>query len=97
MGLALPSTAWTGEQTRMTKTGTVRDFVSPVLMANRDYTYDIRAVWTDRDGHEVVRERQMTVHPGDRLDVDFTTIQEPSEPAPGPTLRTLPPPERPRR
>jgi uncharacterized protein (TIGR03000 family) len=87
--------------TRMTKTGTDRDFVTPALLANRDYTYDIRAVWTDKDGREVVRERQLTVRAGDKLDVDLLAAprakERPPEEAPAPTLRTIPRPERPRR
>jgi uncharacterized protein (TIGR03000 family) len=83
---------------RMSKTGLVRDFVTPELLANRDYTYDVRLEWRDKDGREVSRERQMTVRAGDKLDVDLLAAEpEPPEKLESPTLRTRPLPERPRR
>jgi uncharacterized protein (TIGR03000 family) len=80
---------------RMTNTGPIRDFVTPLLLANRDYTYDIRATWRDPNGVEVTRKRHITVRAGDRLDVDMqadertTTAPKPV----APTLRTAPLPE----
>lgn len=80
---------------RMTRTGTIRDFVTPLLLANRDYTYDIRAVWRNADGVEVSRTRRVTVHAGDKLDIDLLTPEQPSTPPQpaAPTLRTMPMPE----
>jgi len=84
---------------RMTKTGTVRDFVTPALLTSRTYTYDVRAVWEDKDGRPVVRERQLTVRSGDKIDLDM--MAAPSETQPEqlsqPTLRTAPLPRAPRR
>lgn len=80
---------------RMTKTGSVRDFVTPVLLANRDYTYDIRAIWRDVNGVEVTRTRRVTVHAGDKLDVDMLADEQtrtPPKPT-APTLRTAPLPQ----
>jgi uncharacterized protein (TIGR03000 family) len=81
---------------RMTKTGTIRDFVTPLLLNNRDYTYDIRAIWRNAEGVEVTRTRHLTVRAGDRLEVDFLTpeaqLSTPQQPA-APTLRTMPPPD----
>jgi uncharacterized protein (TIGR03000 family) len=78
---------------RMTKTGTIRDFVTPLLLANRDYTYDIRAIWRNADGVEVTRTRQIAVRAGDKLDVDLLapeqTPRSTQTPA-APTLRTMP-------
>jgi uncharacterized protein (TIGR03000 family) len=82
--------------TRMTKTGPVRDFVSPPLLNNRDYTYDIRAIWRDKDGREIEKERQVKVKPGDKLDIDLLAPETNLEAQPsGPALRTMPRPERP--
>jgi uncharacterized protein (TIGR03000 family) len=78
---------------RMTKTGTIRDFVTPLLLANREYTYDIRAIWRNADGVEVTRTRQIPVHAGDKLDVDLLAPEPPprSTQLPvAPTLRTMP-------
>jgi uncharacterized protein (TIGR03000 family) len=63
-------------------TGPERLFESPPLERGRNYRYDIRAVWSDNQGHEVVQERTVLVRAGDQLTIDFLS------PAPGPTLRT---------
>jgi uncharacterized protein (TIGR03000 family) len=87
------------QDTRMTKTGTVRDFVTQPLLTSRDYTYDIRAAWDDKNGRSHVSERHLTVRAGDKIDVDMTG--RPSEPPPEEpkqrTLRTSPLPIRPGR
>jgi uncharacterized protein (TIGR03000 family) len=84
--------------TRMTGTGTVRDFVTPALATNRDYTYDIRAVWRDQAGREVSRERHLTVRANDKLDIDLAAPEEqPREKMDSPTLRTIPRPKLPQR
>ena len=46
----------------------------PVAAAEpgRNYTYDVRATWKDREGQEVVRTRRLTVRAGDHLEVDLT-------------------------
>jgi uncharacterized protein (TIGR03000 family) len=66
----------------MDLTGPERHFVTPLLVPKRNYQYDVRAVWNDNQGREVVQDRQVLVHAGDRLNVDFRS------PAPNPTLRT---------
>jgi uncharacterized protein (TIGR03000 family) len=52
-------------------TGGVRNFVSPRLTPGREYIYDIRAVW-QQDGHAVEQARQVAVHAGAKITVDFT-------------------------
>jgi uncharacterized protein (TIGR03000 family) len=52
--------------------GALRQFQSPPLSAGRNYTYDLRATWKDREGREVVRTRHLTVRAGDHLEVDLT-------------------------
>jgi len=82
----------------MTKAGRVRNFVTPALLASRDYTYDIKAVWDRKDGRPVVHERQITVRAGDKLDIDMTAPVTESQPEElrQPELRTAPLPRRPR-
>jgi uncharacterized protein (TIGR03000 family) len=70
---------------RMTKGGSVRDFVSPPLPVGKPFTYTARAIWME-NGQEVSRERQIQVRAGDRVDIDFL-LPETTEP---PTLRTRP-------
>jgi uncharacterized protein (TIGR03000 family) len=58
--------------THMSQTGSVREFVSPPLTPGMAYTYDIRARWMV-DGVAVDRTKQVVVHAGDQLTVDFIT------------------------
>jgi uncharacterized protein (TIGR03000 family) len=55
---------------RMTQMGTEREFVSPPLTEGRDYSYDVRARWTE-DGREVNRTRKISFHAGERRVIDF--------------------------
>src|SRR5262249_20261317 len=66
----------------MELTGPERSFVSPPLTPGRNYQYDVRAVWNDDQGHEVVQDRKVPVRAGGRVTVDFRT------PPASPTLRT---------
>jgi uncharacterized protein (TIGR03000 family) len=66
----------------MELTGPERNFVSPPLTPGRNYQYDVRAVWNDEQGREVVRDRKVPVRAGGRVTVDFLT------PPASPTLRT---------
>jgi uncharacterized protein (TIGR03000 family) len=68
----------------MEQTGPERHFVTPPLTPGRNYQYDVRAVWTDNQGREVVQDRKVPVHAGDRLTIDFLA------PPPSATLRTRP-------
>jgi uncharacterized protein (TIGR03000 family) len=68
----------------MDLTGPERHFVSPPLIPGRNYQYDVRAVWNDDQGQEVVQDRKVPVRAGGRVSVDFRT------PAANPTLRTRP-------
>ena len=58
-----------GERTG--RSGTVRQFRSPPLVAGRSYTYDILALWGS--GGATSKElRHVSVRAGDRITVDFT-------------------------
>ena len=58
-----------GQKTR--QPGTLRQFVSPPLTPNQDYTYEVRARWTE-GGKEVVQTRRIAVSAGSWKTVDFT-------------------------
>jgi len=50
--------------------GTFREFESPPLAPGMNYTYHIRADWT-QDGRKVEQTRNVPVQTGTRLEVDF--------------------------
>ena len=60
---------FSGHETK--EQGTFREFVTPSLADNRTYSYEMRAKWTE-NGQAVDRTREILVHPGDRIHVDFT-------------------------
>jgi uncharacterized protein (TIGR03000 family) len=60
-----------GEQT--SEQGGFRQFVSPALEPNENYTYEIKASWME-NGQPVERTRKFRVRPGQRLDVDFLAM-----------------------
>jgi uncharacterized protein (TIGR03000 family) len=61
-----------GEKT--SQTGALREFVTPALEPGQQYSYDIRARWTE-NGQEVVRDRNVIFHAGDRLMVNMLAAQ----------------------
>jgi uncharacterized protein (TIGR03000 family) len=52
--------------------GAIRDFESPALAPGREYVYDVKLRWRDRDGQEVTRTRQLTVSANGYVSVDLT-------------------------
>ena len=66
------------------QTGAVRQFVSPPLAPGQEYTYEVRARWTE-GGKEVVQTRRLDVRAGSWKGVDFTRpapeVVEPPKPA----------------
>jgi uncharacterized protein (TIGR03000 family) len=50
--------------------GPLRQFVSPPLSRNHNYTYEITAAWTENGG-TVERTRKVEVSPGQPVNVDF--------------------------
>jgi len=52
--------------------GESRSFVSPPLNSGSNYTYGIRATWKE-GGRTIERKRQVTVHAGDRLNLNLAT------------------------
>ena len=61
---------WFG-QGKTQQSGTMREFVSPALTPGQDFTYDIKARWTE-GGQEVVQTRHVDVSAGAWKTVDFT-------------------------
>jgi uncharacterized protein (TIGR03000 family) len=71
MNVRVPADAqiWVDGQ-KTSQTGSFRQFESPPLNPDREYTYHIRAQWRE-NGREVTRNRDLRVHAGDRLTVDL--------------------------
>jgi len=61
-----------GQQTK--QTGPMRELVTPALDPGQEFSYDIRARWTE-NGQEVDRHRKVTFHAGDRLMVNLMAPQ----------------------
>jgi uncharacterized protein (TIGR03000 family) len=59
------------EGAKTQQTGSLRHFVSPALTPGQDFTYDIRARWTDENGNVVDRTRHVPVHAGGQVMVNF--------------------------
>jgi uncharacterized protein (TIGR03000 family) len=55
---------------KTSQSGQVRQFETPSLDPAQEYTYEVRARWTE-NGHNVNRARRLSVHAGDRLGVNF--------------------------
>jgi uncharacterized protein (TIGR03000 family) len=68
-------------------TGTRREFVSPPLAPGRDYTYEVRARWSE-GGRRFDQTKTVLVRAGEHVLVNFTnTAPQPEAPQP----RPLPP------
>jgi uncharacterized protein (TIGR03000 family) len=63
-----------GEKT--SQTGAVRNFLSPALERGKNFTYEVRARWTDDAGKVVERTQQVKVRAGGRSTADFTTPEK---------------------
>jgi uncharacterized protein (TIGR03000 family) len=53
-----------------TQTGAVREFVSPSLTPGSEYLYHVRVQWAE-NGKTVERNRDVTVHSGDRIHLNI--------------------------
>ena len=71
--IRLPENAslWVGGA-KMDSTGAVRRFYSPPLQPGHEYTYTLRARWTDANGSPVERTKSVDVKPGAWIGVDFS-------------------------
>jgi uncharacterized protein (TIGR03000 family) len=69
------------EGTKMTSTGSVREYQSPPLTPGSGYTYDIRARWNE-NGHEVTQTQQVDVAAGSRVNVHFPVQERKAPTAP---------------
>jgi uncharacterized protein (TIGR03000 family) len=58
---------------KTTQTGMTRSFVSPPLKPGQNFSYEIKAKWTE-DGKEFSRTRKVPVHSGEWLIVDLTRM-----------------------
>jgi uncharacterized protein (TIGR03000 family) len=69
--------------TQTSQQGTERTFHSPPLENGYNYSYTIKARWTE-NGKAVDRERRVTVQPGQTVAVNFRTSAGESVPSPRP-------------
>jgi len=53
------------------QTGSSRDFITPPLPTGKEFSYAIRAEWTD-NGHKVESTRRIRIHAGDRVSLDLS-------------------------
>jgi len=51
--------------------GSSRDFITPPLSTGKEFSYAIRAEWTD-NGHKVESTRRIRIHAGDRVSLDLS-------------------------
>jgi uncharacterized protein (TIGR03000 family) len=51
-------------------TGSVRPFTTPALESGKDYSYEIRARWTEA-GRQVEQTRKVNFRSGDRMTLNF--------------------------
>jgi uncharacterized protein (TIGR03000 family) len=58
------------EGTKMTSTGSVRQYTSPPLTPGTRYTYEVRARWTE-NGQEVTQTQEVKVAAGTNVNVKF--------------------------
>jgi uncharacterized protein (TIGR03000 family) len=58
------------EGTKMTSTGSVREYRSPPLTPGARYTYEVRARWTE-NGQEVTQTQEVKVAAGANVNVKF--------------------------
>jgi uncharacterized protein (TIGR03000 family) len=72
---------------RTQQTGVVREFASPALVPGQNYTYQVRARWT-QDGYVVDRVRTIRVRANQRTEVDMTQPEPGDTAGPGQLLET---------
>jgi uncharacterized protein (TIGR03000 family) len=58
------------DDARTTQMGEFRHFFSPPLAPGRDYSYEVKATWT-QDGKPTTQTRHVTVHAGDVITLSF--------------------------
>jgi uncharacterized protein (TIGR03000 family) len=89
IGVRVPPDAeiWVnGDKTQMS--GRFREFMSPPLDPNKNYTYDLQAQWT-QNGQVVSQERKIAVRAGQHVGVDFLAPPPGSKPAGTPGMRKI--------
>ncbi|HEY7426469.1 MAG TPA: TIGR03000 domain-containing protein, partial [Gemmataceae bacterium] len=68
---------------KTTRTGTVREFVSPPLTPGKSFVYKVIVRYTDVNGTTTNDEHSIRVHANDRLRMDFTSPRPQQEVASG--------------
>jgi uncharacterized protein (TIGR03000 family) len=71
--LAVPADARVWFDNKATnQRGQTRDFQSPPLAPGRQYVYDVKVSWRDKDGKEITRTRQLSLSANSAVSADFT-------------------------
>jgi uncharacterized protein (TIGR03000 family) len=63
--------------TQTAQKGSERYFATPALQRGKNYTYEVRATWTDDKGNAVTQTREVTVEPGKWSVVNFLEKSSP--------------------
>ncbi|HEX5472320.1 MAG TPA: TIGR03000 domain-containing protein [Lacipirellulaceae bacterium] len=87
------ATIWV-EGKEIASVGTERQFKSPQLDPNQQYTYTIKAEW-HTDGKLVTDERKVNVRANSFAVVDFNKPSQAASDVNGPVMPQLPPPQQP--
>jgi uncharacterized protein (TIGR03000 family) len=77
---------------KTSQTGPFREFVSPALKPGSNYTYEIRAKWT-QSGQTMDRTKTVPIHAGDVANVNFmqAAASNAQQPAPANATEQTPP------
>jgi uncharacterized protein (TIGR03000 family) len=71
--LVVPTDAQVWFDDKATKQrGETRNYESPPLPPGRQYIYDVKVRWRDKEGQEVTRTRQLSVSANSTVSADFT-------------------------
>jgi uncharacterized protein (TIGR03000 family) len=60
------------DESKMTSTGPVREYRTPLLAPKRRYTYEVRARWQE-NGREITQTQKVEISVGTHIDVTFPT------------------------
>jgi len=60
------------EGKKTAQSGRLRQFISPPLIPGREYSYDVKARWTE-NGKELTRTRHLAVQAGDVISLSFNS------------------------
>jgi uncharacterized protein (TIGR03000 family) len=80
------------EGQKTSQMGSFRRFISPPLEPGKEYTYEIRASWTEEKGPPQEQKRQINVRAGERQTLNLLVARA-SDAGQGESLRQSPRPD----